>query len=65
MKGNCIDCICMQMYLETWNIYVSETKYLKHQQNIEGNTSFRISKCKDFISSLAPLDRTFIDFSEC
>ena len=44
------------------NIYVSETKYLKYQQNIEGNSSFRISKCKNFLSSLAPLARIFIDF---
>ena len=44
------------------NIYVSETKSLKYQQNIEGNSSFRISKCKHFLSSLAPLTRIFIDF---
>ena len=30
------------------NIYVSETKYLKYQQNIEGKCSFRKSKCKKF-----------------
>ena len=34
-------------------INVSETKYLKYQQNIEGNSSFRISKCNFFLSSLA------------
>ena len=44
---------------------VSETKYLKYQQNIEGNNSFRISKSKIFLSSRAPLARIFIDFSQC
>ena len=37
--------------------------FLKYQQNIEGNSSFRISKCKNFLSSLArPLSRIFIYF---
>ena len=64
-KGNCIDCICMQMYFETW-IYVFETKYLKYQQNIEGNSSFRVWKCeKKNLCSLIPLSRIFTDFSQC
>ena len=41
---------------------VSETKYLKYQQNIEGNSSFRMWKCENFLSSLAPLARIFIEF---
>ena len=46
-------------------MYVSETKYLKYQQNIGRNSSFRISKRKHFLSSLAPLARIFIDVSQC
>ena len=34
-------------------MYVSETKYLKYQQNIEGNISFR--KCENILSLLAQL----------
>ena len=33
----------MKMYFETWK-YVSEIKYQKYQQNIEGNSSFRMGK---------------------
>ena len=44
------------------NIYVSETKYQKYQQNIKGNSSFRMWKCENFLSSLA---RILIDFSQC
>ena len=47
------------------HMYVSETKYLKYQQIIEGNNSFRMWKCERFLSSLAPLARIFIDFSQC
>ena len=28
--------------------YFSETKYLKYQQNIEGNSSIRMWKCENF-----------------
>ena len=38
---------------------VSEVAY---QQNIEGNNSFRMWKCEEFLSSLAPLARIYIDF---
>ena len=41
------------------NIYLSETKYLKSQQNIEGNSSLRMWKCENFLSSLALLARIF------
>ena len=34
-------------------INVSETKYLKYPQNIEGNGSFRMVKCGNYLSSLA------------
>ena len=49
------------MYGECWHLKlnVSETKYLKYQQNIEGNSSFRMWKCDNFISSLAPLARIY------
>ena len=40
-------------YLRPKNECISETKYLKYQQNIEGNSSFRIWKCENFLSSLA------------
>ena len=40
--------------------YVSETKYLKYQQNIEVNSNFRMWKCENFLSSLAPLARIYI-----
>ena len=56
--------VCMYVCMCNWrleNIYVSETKYLKYQQNIEGNSSLRIGKCNFFLSSLA---RIFIDFSQ-
>ena len=66
MKGNCIDCIKLCMQIGDLKIYMfKRQKYLKYQQNIEGNGSFRISKCKKFLSSLAPLARIFIDFSQC
>ena len=42
VRGNCIDCIIMQMNVYTLNIYDSETKYIKYRQNIEGNDSFRM-----------------------
>ena len=38
------------------------TKYLKYQQNIERNSSFRMWKCEKFLSSLVPLARIYIDF---
>ena len=53
MKGNCIDCIYADV-IGGLKIYMfPETKYLKYQQDIEGNSSFKISKCKIFLSSLA------------
>ena len=61
MKGNCIDCIHVYVCRCNWRPEnVSETKYLmKYQQNIEGNSSFRIRKCNIFVNSLACI---FIDF---
>ena len=44
--------LCMEN-VDTWNWNVSETKYLKYKQNIEGNSSFRKWKCENFLSSLA------------
>ena len=38
------------------------TKFLQYEQKIERNSSFRMWKCKTFLSSLAPLARTYIDF---
>ena len=55
----------MQMNVYTLNIYDSETKYIKYRQNIEGNDSFRMWKCENFQSSLAPLARIFIEFYQC
>ena len=37
----------MKMYFETWKC-ASEIKYQKYQQNIEGNSSFRMWKCENF-----------------
>ena len=45
------------VFIRPENIYVSQTKYLKYQQNIEGNSSFRMGKFENFQSSLAPLTR--------
>ena len=42
MKGNCIDCVCVQ--IGDLKIYMfKRQQYLKYQQNIEGNSSFRIN----------------------
>ena len=38
------------------------TKYLKYQQNIQRNSSFRMQKCEKILSSLAPFARIYIDF---
>ena len=38
------------------------TKYLMYQQNIERNSSFRMPKLQNFLSSLAPLARIYINF---
>ena len=52
-----------QMFKEiVWNI--AQKAPLKYQQNIEGNNSFRMWKCEKFLSSLAPLYRTYT-FSQC
>ena len=41
-------------YKPTSILHVSvPTKYLKYQQNIEGNSTFRMWKCEHFLSSLA------------
>ena len=40
----------------------AETKYQKYQQNIERNSSFRMWKCENFLSSLAPLARHIHSF---
>ena len=66
IKGNALIMLCnvgCRCYLRPENECVSETKYLKYQQNIEGNSRFRIGKCENFLSSLAPLARIFIDCS--
>ena len=55
ITGNCIDDICiMQIVIWDLKLYVYEIKYQKYQQNIEGNNHFRMWKCKNFPSSLAP-----------
>ena len=47
----CSILILRDPWLSFWrksNKYVSETKYLKYQQNIEGNNSFRMWNAKIF-----------------
>ena len=41
---------------------VSEIKYQKYQQNIEGNSTLECENAKKIPSSLA---RIFIDYSQC
>ena len=48
-----MDCIMYADVIGDLKYNVSETKYLNYQQNIEGNSCFRISKSKQFLSSLA------------
>ena len=51
----------MKMYFEIWKC-VSEIKYQKYQQNIEGNSSFRMWKWEK-ISKLARIIYIFLNVS--
>ena len=42
----------MQMYLRPENLYVSEIKYQKYQQNIEGNSTLECENAKIFQARL-------------
>ena len=45
--------------------YVSETKYLKYQQNIEGNSSIRMWKCEKFKLARSARSHILHTFSQC
>ena len=64
MTGNWIDCISMYGdVIGDLKIYMFLRQSIwSTNKNIEGNSSFRISKCKSCLSSLAPLAHIFIDF---